>query len=269
MSAAAEPARARHALLVLAGALALAAFAVVTPPEVLAKLDAIAYAVCHRIESHSFTIAGRQLPLCARCTGIFVGAALTLAVLAVRGRGRSSRLPGRGLLAVLLGFSALMAVDGLNSYAGFFPGLLPQAYAPQNWLRLLTGTLHGIALAALVVPLFGAAFWREPRPEASVGGAGELGALLLAGALLVALTLSGSPALLVPLALLSAAGVLALLTLVNTTLLLVLFRRENRVTRPRDGAWPLLAGLTATLLFVTAIDAVRFALTGTWSGLPL
>jgi hypothetical protein len=63
--------------------------------------------------------------------------------------------------------------------------------------------------------------------------------------------------------------VLALLTLVNTTLLLVLFRRENRVTRARDGAWPLLAGLTATLLLVTAIDAVRFALTGTWSGLPL
>ncbi|MDW7990671.1 MAG: DUF2085 domain-containing protein, partial [Anaerolineae bacterium] len=51
----------------------LGAYFLLTPPGLLTKTDCIGVAVCHRIPSHSFHIGGRQLPLCARCTGTFPG----------------------------------------------------------------------------------------------------------------------------------------------------------------------------------------------------
>jgi uncharacterized membrane protein len=38
--------------------------------------------VCHQKPERSFRIAGQPLPVCARCTGIYIGAALAVAALA-------------------------------------------------------------------------------------------------------------------------------------------------------------------------------------------
>ena len=37
--------------------------------------------VCHQKAERSFSLAGQPLPVCARCTGIYVGAALTVLAL--------------------------------------------------------------------------------------------------------------------------------------------------------------------------------------------
>ena len=56
-------------LVVVAAALVLTGWLVNTPPGLLGKLDAIAYAVCHRIAARSFQIGNVPLPLCApACT---------------------------------------------------------------------------------------------------------------------------------------------------------------------------------------------------------
>jgi uncharacterized membrane protein len=34
--------------------------------------------VCHQLPERSFVVAGRQLPVCARCTGLYLGVALGL-----------------------------------------------------------------------------------------------------------------------------------------------------------------------------------------------
>ena len=57
-----------------------------TPLGLLGKADAIGYAVCHRIDLRSFHLGDRTLPLCARCTGMFLGTLVSL---------------GLGLLAVV------------------------------------------------------------------------------------------------------------------------------------------------------------------------
>ena len=44
-----------------------------TPPGLLGKSDAVGYAVCHRIPSHSFYFGDRPFSLCARCTGQYLG----------------------------------------------------------------------------------------------------------------------------------------------------------------------------------------------------
>src|SRR5262245_11474962 len=70
------------ASVVWAGALPAATFAASRPqvPAAVYLLAAAVYAVgsvvCHQRPERSFFLWGRQLPVCARCTGIYVGAAL-------------------------------------------------------------------------------------------------------------------------------------------------------------------------------------------------
>jgi len=239
-----------------------------TPGGLLGKADAVGYAVCHRIDARSFHLGDRQLPLCARCTGIYLGVILGLAAMAAGGRSRAGMLPPRGVIAILVGFIALMGFDGINSYLTFFPSL-PHLYEPRNWLRLTTGTLNGLALAALIYPTFNQTLWRRWEPVRAVQGIRELVGLMALAAILIALVLTENPLILYPLALLSAAGVLALLTLIYAIVVLMLLRRENSAESWRDVALPVVAGLTLAILQVGLIDLVRHALTGTWGGFPL
>ncbi|MEP7357390.1 MAG: DUF2085 domain-containing protein, partial [Anaerolineales bacterium] len=68
--------------------LTVTVWALNTPAGLLGKANAIGYAICHRIVSHSFLIAGEAMPLCARCTGIYLGALLGLTAMGGMGRSR-------------------------------------------------------------------------------------------------------------------------------------------------------------------------------------
>ena len=255
-------------LVILLTVTALLAFALVTPDGLLTKTDMVGYAVCHRIESHSFAIAGRQLPLCARCSGTFLGA-LTgfLGQALVLRRRRAADFPSAPIIAVLVSLMLPWAADGLNSYLALLNG--PHIYEPQNWLRLSTGALNGLAMSALVYPVFNFTVWQRPASEPAIRNLRDVGVLLLLEAGIVGLVLTQWSFLLYPLALLSAAGVLTLLTSVNSLLVLMIVRRENVVDTWREAAIPLLAGFTVSLIQVGVIDIVRFVLTGTLSGIPL
>ena len=69
----------------IAALFAIAAFLYVSPPGLFGKADAVGYAICHRIGERSFHVHDRQLPMCARDTGTFTSAAITLAVLRYQG----------------------------------------------------------------------------------------------------------------------------------------------------------------------------------------
>ena len=243
-------------------------FLVAAPGGLLDKTDLVGYAVCHRIAARPFVIAGRQLPLCARCSGTFIGALVGFFGQAVvLRRRRAAEFPAPHIIVILIGFTLLWAADGLNSYMTLING--PHVYEPQNWLRLSTGALQGLTMSAFVYPVFNFTLWREPVPERSIRNLRELGVLLLLEAGLVGLVLTEWDFLLYPLALLGAAGVLALLTCVNGMLVLMIIRRENVVDTWRAGIVPLLAGLTLSLIQVGIIDLIRYALTGTLEGIPL
>jgi uncharacterized membrane protein len=260
--------RASPWLLVGAAAALLIVWLWHTPPGVLGKADAIGYAVCHRIDSHSFFLGSRQLPLCARCTGTFLGAVLGVTAMLVMRRSRAGRLPPRRVLVAMALFVVAMGIDGVNSYLTFFPGL-PHLYEPQNWLRLVTGMFEGLALGVLVWPIFNQTLWRAWEDRPAVANLRELGLIAVAAAVLIGLVLTDNVWVLYPLALLSAGGVLMMLTLLDTTILLIISRRENRVASWKAAALPLLAGATLALAQVAVIDAGRFAVFGTWGGLVL
>lgn len=254
-------------LVVALTALALLAFLTATPGGPLTKADLVASAVCHRIPSHSFTVAGRQLPLCARCSGTFLGALVALVGQAfVLRRRRAAEFPPVLVIVVLVGFTSLWAADGLNSYLALIGG--PHVYQPQNWLRLAAGALNGTTMSALIFPVFNVTLWRHPTGQPAIRGLRDLGVLLLLEAGVTALVLSRLPFLLYPLAFLSAVGVLTVLTSVNSVIAMVFLRRENVVDTWRQAALPLMAGLTMSLIEIGVIVILRYGLTGTLKGIP-
>lgn len=244
---------------------ALSTWLLNTPPGLLGKADAIAFAICHRLVSHSIMMGQQAMPLCARCTGIYLGALVGLFTMGGMGRRRAGGLPPRPLILVLLAFIGIMGIDGINSYATLLRGV-PHLYEPQNWLRLVTGTLNGLALAALIYPVLNQTLWRDWEDRPVLGRFRELGLMLVLAAVVVGLVLTGNITILVLLALLSVVGVLALLVALNTTVLLLAIRRENRVTNWAGALTPLLAGFTMTIVEVGLIDLVRFSIFHTWSG---
>lgn len=260
-------------LLIGLGALLLLAFYVVSDSSYLAHDDALTgadwlgAAICHRFTDRSFNIAGRQFPLCARCSGMYLGVALTFLTLGLAGRWRRRDLPPLPLLLVLVGFVGLMAIDGLNSYSHFFPDF-PHLYQPRNWLRLATGLGAGLAMGLVMFPALAQTLWQYAEPYPVIDAGRELAGLVLVAAVAMLLLLSNQPAILYVLALTSAAGVLIIVTAINSVLLLVLLRRDGRATSWRAVTVPLLTGLILAIAQLSAVSLLRFNLTGTITGFP-
>lgn len=261
-------------LVPLAAIVAFAVWFYITPPGLLGKADAIGYAICHRIDERSFHIGERQLPLCARCTGEFFAAGISLLFFALVSP-KKSGTPGWKLGIPLLLFFLAFGIDGTNSYLyllkqtteGAFSNI-PNLYIPNNTLRLLTGSGMGIALASILYPAFNQTAWKESKPQPALDWK-KLGILIGIVLLLDLIILTENPAALYLIAILSVAGVLALLIGVFSMVWLLMMRQENMFTDIRGMWMAIVAGTTFTFLMITAIDLLRLTLTGTWGGLPL
>lgn len=254
-------------------ALLVMGFYSATDPErlahsgVLSGADWMGYGVCHRITSHSFIFNGRQLPLCARCTGMYLGAALTFIILFLAGRSRWSDLPPLPVLGALLVLVGLMGVDGLNSYSHFFPNT-PHLYEPQNWLRLLTGLGTGIMMGAVMFPALAQTLWRKQVYRPSIQSLRELAGLALVVVTAWLLVLSNQSAILFVLAVISVAGLLMLLASINLVIGLIIIRKDGAMGSWQETAVPLLIGLILAIVELSLISMVRYNFTGTMTGFP-
>jgi uncharacterized membrane protein len=219
--------------------------------------------ICHQLPEHTLFLAGTQMPFCARCTGTYLGASLALGNFWLRGRSRAGRLPPLRVLAVLGLFVAFWAIDGLNSYWHFLSGnaLL---YLPSNGLRLLTGLGQGLALSALVLPLFNATLWQSADSSRSIASLSELGGIVLQLIALAVVLQVDAGVLLYPLLLADTLSVLLLLGMVNTMIATLLLRRENRAQGWRQAALPLGLGLVLAIGEVSGIALLRALLWDVW-----
>lgn len=138
----------------LAPALALAALAwltlLVLAPLATPSLAAVVYTVggviCHQIPERSFHLGGVQLPVCARCLGIYAGAAAAASVHVIGGFVASSAswrmLSPRTARRLFLLTAAPTLVTFTLDWAG--------VWHTSNVVRLIAGLLVG-AGGALVV----------------------------------------------------------------------------------------------------------------------
>jgi uncharacterized membrane protein len=257
----------------LAALIALAGWIYIAPPGLMGKLDAVGYAVCHRLDSHSLHIGNIQMPLCARCTGEFNAAFIALLFQGVISHKRS-KLPNRGILAMLIFFFLAFAIDGTNSYLALmkttYPGAfsnIPNLYITDNTARVFTGSGMGIAMASVLFPMYNQSIWHVPDEQPALKWT-QFG--LLVGIILLFDfgMLTQNPFILYPVAILSTLGVLTLLSMVFSIVWIMVMKQDNAFDHLHQLWLPAVAGLTLAFLLILSIDLFRFNLTHTWGGFP-
>jgi uncharacterized membrane protein len=235
-------------------------FIAVTPPGIWEKARVIGYALCHQLPQRSFFFEGYQSPLCARCTGMYLGFLIGLGFLIIRRRTHSARLPTTAIISVLIGFIAIMGIDGINSTISVIPNA-PQLYHTTNIQRIVTGTLFGLAMCMLFFPIFSTAIWQQPSGDRSVKNWRELFGMLLVAFTLDAVVLTQADWLFYPITILSIFGPLLLLGFMGAIIVLTMRNLANSVNRWRQLATPMFAGVALGLILITMMDVFRASVT--------
>jgi uncharacterized membrane protein len=236
---------------------------VYTPATIDGKTRAVGYSVCHQIESHSIAFGDKILPLCARCTGMFLGTLVSLAVLSRRKK--TSGSPSKGIIVILVFFVLAFILDGLNSMMGLFP-VIPQLYPPSNLLRLVTGLMMGMVIANLLVVLWQQTWWKDSTPTPVLAGWKHLLLLIVANALAGLMVWLRIPFLYYPVAIFSTGAIVLLLSMIYSLIWVIIFKKENTFERYSDGLSFILAGLATAIIQIGLLDLLRYNLTGTWQG---
>ncbi len=222
--------------------------------------------ICHQLPEHTIFLAGRQLPLCARCTGMYLAALLGLVLQAHRER-RAALLPPLWVLFFMAIAAAGWAIDGANSYLQFVLGA-PLLYAPSNAGRLATGALMGLSISMIIHPMFNLTLWSEPQQRRAVADAKDLGLLVTCGALVCALLMQHWDWLYYPALVSIIISVAAVLIVLNSMIALIVLRRENQTQHPRQALGPLLAGFLLSIGEIGGIALVRQWAAGAFPWVP-
>lgn len=215
----------------------------------------LGYGLCHQLPARSFFAGGHQVPVCARDTGIYLGFVLSFGVLVALSRGRRpATLPAPGVLAFAGAAVAVLAWDGITSYAGW--------RTTTNEIRLATGLLMGYGLPVLIVPMLNGQLWHSYGngrvPE------GWRDTLLWLAPLPVAFVAIRWPfeSLGIVYPLLVAFAIIATFVTVNLAAVSVLPFAEGRAEHLRE-LWPALAvAVVLTVIEIAATAWLRVIVTG-------
>lgn len=110
-------------------------------PVVAAVIYQVFSPLCHQVPSRSFHLDGAPFAVCARCTGVYFGAAIGLLVYPIGRRIDAGKMPSR---RILLAGLAPLVVDGL---AGVM-----KIYSSPIGVRAATGILAGAIMAWFILP---------------------------------------------------------------------------------------------------------------------
>lgn len=246
---------ARFHLPLIAAAIALAVI-LLLDDVLIPAVWGVGFPVCHQLPEHSLFAGGLQYPLCARCTGIYLGFLTGVAGLAIQGRLRAGRLPSGGTLAVLFLAIGLMAADGFNSLLGA-SGDSRLLYETTNLLRITTGLSAGVALSLLLVPMLNDSLWNRTNALKSADVPSDLLGYAVLAAMAGLVAYSQRPALYYPIALLSGLGIASLLSTAGAILATSLLRVERRATTIREAARPVVAGVALAAVTAGLLGFVR------------
>lgn len=209
-------------------------------------LQWLGFGLCHQLPERSLFGGGVQVPVCARDEGIYVGFLVAFVLIWLLHRPlRPRELPGPAALVVCALFLGSMVVDGVTSYGGL--------RETTNIIRLLTGTLAGYSLAALVVPLLNDELWLRADKVRVLSPAWRLVVWSMSVLPVVAVVWFAGPLLGVGYPIAVALSVIATFVLVNLVLASMLSPYERKAERFRDVLAPLAIAVLLTMLeFVLA-----------------
>jgi len=249
-------------LVIIAGGI-VSLWVSLTPIGFTEKLFALGYAFCHQNIEHTLTLGGKALPLCARCTGMYLGTLIAFLFLSTKGR--AGGFPARGKMILLGLIAGFFVLDSVNSFAVSLFNL-QGIYEPNNVLRLFSGLGMGLVIACSLVTLWQNTFWAESRDEASLKTWPQLIFLLVLELSAGMIILFGGSWLYNPVAIFSTFTIPVLLTIVYTLIWMMVLKKENTFRLWREGVNFIGVGLISAFIQVGLFDLLRFFATGTWAG---
>lgn len=120
-------------------------------------IDIMGFSVCHQLSSRSLSIGAVILPVCSRCSGIYIGFFITAIILFIMFRKKENDLPPLYILVILALFFFSTIADGIASNFGL--------YNTNNNLRFITGFLCGSSTMTIIYPVFIFQYYKESKKE--------------------------------------------------------------------------------------------------------
>jgi uncharacterized membrane protein len=225
-----------------------------TPHGLYEKAFAVGSSVCHQIPSHSYETSGIQFPLCARCSGLYLGSFIGLAYYFTQGKRKA--FPKKGFIILLIFLFFIWAADGVNSFLTDFLNKT-LLYETTNITRLVTGFGMGLVMSTALLTLFNLTVWqdgvnqpllRRPIQVAAYATASTLGAWIL---------LSANANFFRLFAYISIGTVLVIITLLYALFWIILLKKENSFTKWRSLGLFLTAGFASAMLQITLLTMLR------------
>jgi len=237
-----------------------------TPAGFWEKLNALGYSVCHQMDARSFYVEGIKFPLCARCTGMYLGALIGLAY--HLGWGRKGAFPPLPIMYILAFFAAAFGIDGINSFTELLP-FGQHLYTTTDLTRLISGAGMGVVVSAVAGAAFNQTVWADALDEPALDSLNKLASILIVVAVLLFGILGEYTPALYFSAVASTVAIFLVVSVLYTIIAVLLLKRDGKIHSARELLLPVLIGMSMAMIQIIVATLVRFALTHTWAPINL
>jgi uncharacterized membrane protein len=241
-------------LIILIAVIITANWILHTPHGFYEKAFAVGSSVCHQIPSHSFSNSDTQFPLCARCSGLYLGSFIGLAYFFTQGKRKA--VPKKGFLLLLLFLFLAWAGDGVNSFISAFMNR-NIIYETNNITRLVTGFGMGFVMATALITLFNLTVWKDGIDKPVLTDIRQVAGYTLLSAITGWVLLSSWAIFFYAFAYISIVTVMIIITLLYTIFWIIMLRKENSFTAWKSIGLFLIAGFATAILQVTLLNMLR------------
>jgi uncharacterized membrane protein len=232
-----------------------------TPAGFWEKLSALGYSICHQIPARTFRVEGHAFPLCARCTGMYLGAMVGLVF--HLGWGRRGSFPPLTIMYVLAFFVAAFGIDGINSMGQLLPWA-KHLYETTNFTRLISGTGMGVVISAVIAPAFNQTAWADVIVQPALSNFKQLANILIVlGVVLLGIIGEYIPVMYFA-AVAGGLSVFVLISLLYTVIAVMLLGRDGKLMLRSQLVLPVMMGMCGALIQIGVMTLIRYLLTHTW-----
>jgi uncharacterized membrane protein len=200
----------------------------------LKVLNFLGGGLCHQRDPRSFGFDGLYMPLCSRCTGIYIGLLFSLVAIVLIERRVKGKFPSVKTVVFAVCAILLMGLDAVVSALKFFDS--------NNYIRFTTGFLAGWFIALILIQLKNILMWKKLVRVPYLNDKKHFIIWILCGIGLIAAFMFSFERLLVFWGVISVIGVIIFVTLI----LLILFFGTIRGMTNKINSWK------SYILFFTA-----------------
>lgn len=207
----------------------------------------IGYAVCHQLTARTFHVHDQALPLCSRCTGIYLGMFLTFAGYFLwywlRGR-RPTLPPALPIIVVSALFFIVMPLNAISPHFGV---------PTHNIARFITGILFGFSVPLFLLPVFNDDKRKKADKERIIKTGEYLFLLAAVISVAVLVVIENVPALYFA-AYASVVGLVVFASLLNATIVKAILEQRDKIIR---NYWALAIGTMLVVLELSLFHYTR------------